>query len=166
MRHLFRKLCVCVCALSVVDCGMSVRGVVRCCFRWHVPPNAWYALVYWILCTSIACYILLTWANQHADASMVLAYTPVQPATSALLSFFIIQTGLSTELEEPGYNALGIIGIFLGLGLVIYDYRRTQQQKLPYSNVPNFDTFGVKEDFNDRECKGEEYIGVSHQISD
>uniref|UniRef100_A0A7S2XFP5 EamA domain-containing protein n=1 Tax=Lotharella oceanica TaxID=641309 RepID=A0A7S2XFP5_9EUKA len=129
--------------------------------QWHVPPNAWYALIYWILFTSVACYILLTWANQHADASMVLAYTPVQPATSALLSFVIIQTGLSSELQEPGYNALGIIGIFLGLALVIHDSRRAQQpQGLPYKNVSSFDTFQTGE--HDRESKGEQYAVAKH----
>eukprot|EP00468_Gymnochlora_sp_CCMP2014_P013143 CAMPEP_0167756120 /NCGR_PEP_ID=MMETSP0110_2-20121227/9205_1 /TAXON_ID=629695 /ORGANISM="Gymnochlora sp., Strain CCMP2014" /LENGTH=247 /DNA_ID=CAMNT_0007642187 /DNA_START=481 /DNA_END=1224 /DNA_ORIENTATION=- len=95
--------------------------------KWRVPNNAIYALIYWILLTSVGSYLLMTWGNRYADASLVLAYTPLQPATSAVLSFILIQAGFTGKLTEPGINILGVIGIFIGLAFVIYDNRKNQR---------------------------------------
>mmetsp|Transcript_41490 Transcript_41490/g.66710 ORF Transcript_41490/g.66710 Transcript_41490/m.66710 type:complete len:330 (-) Transcript_41490:621-1610(-) len=37
--------------------------------KWKVPANAWYALVYWVLFSSVATYALLTWGNKYAGAT-------------------------------------------------------------------------------------------------
>lgn len=67
---------------------------------------------------------------QHAAApSYVLAYTALQPFTSAVFSLLLILGGindaswLTTKLAEPGRNALGGIGILLGAAASnIFDY--------------------------------------------
>mmetsp|Transcript_36504 Transcript_36504/g.70389 ORF Transcript_36504/g.70389 Transcript_36504/m.70389 type:complete len:261 (+) Transcript_36504:418-1200(+) len=96
--------------------------------KWHVPTNAIFALVYWILLTSVGSYLLMTWGNKYADASLVLAYTPLQPATSAILSFLLISAGFKGKLQMPGLNILGVIGIFIGLAFVVYDNRKQEQE--------------------------------------
>jgi len=98
--------------------------------KWHVPMNAVYALLYWILLTSVGAYLLMTWGNKYADASLVLAYTPLQPATSAIVSAILIAAGFKGKLREPGLNILGVIGIFIGLAFVVYDNRKTQNVRI------------------------------------
>eukprot|EP00494_Astrolonche_serrata_P027987 UN28252 len=39
--------------------------------QWKVPDHSWWAIVYWILGNSVCAYFLMTWANQHADATVV-----------------------------------------------------------------------------------------------
>jgi len=97
--------------------------------KWHVPNSAIFALMYWIFLTSVGSYLLMTWGNKYADASLVLAYTPLQPATSAIVSFILIQLGYRGSLQEPGLNILGVVGIFIGLAFVVYDSRRSAQEK-------------------------------------
>eukprot|EP00471_Norrisiella_sphaerica_P000535 CAMPEP_0184480942 /NCGR_PEP_ID=MMETSP0113_2-20130426/2477_1 /TAXON_ID=91329 /ORGANISM="Norrisiella sphaerica, Strain BC52" /LENGTH=385 /DNA_ID=CAMNT_0026859765 /DNA_START=139 /DNA_END=1296 /DNA_ORIENTATION=+ len=97
--------------------------------KWHVPMNAVFALLYWILLTSVGAYLLMTWGSKYADASLVLSYSPLQPATSAIMSAILIAAGFKGKLEEPGLNILGVIGIFIGLGFVVYDNRKAQQAK-------------------------------------
>ena len=96
--------------------------------RWAVPDSAIYALIYWILLTSVSAYLLMTWANQYCDASLVLAYTPLQPATSALLSLILVRLGVKGKLSEPGLNILGVIGIVIGLGFIVHDQRMQQKR--------------------------------------
>eukprot|EP00466_Bigelowiella_natans_P014651 jgi/Bigna1/127009/aug1.3_g1717 len=91
---------------------------------WNVPGGAWYAFGYYIVFGSIISYILINWGNKYADASIVLAYTPLQPATSVILSWILISTGFRGNLQEPGYNILGLIGIVIGLGLLAVGIRQ------------------------------------------
>ena len=90
--------------------------------QWAVPTKTILALAYWILFTSIAAYYLMTWANKYAHASLVSAYTTMQPVTAAVLClvlqhFFQI-TGLNGELS---LSDLGGLGIVAGLALVVYN---------------------------------------------
>jgi hypothetical protein len=59
---------------------------------------------------------MMTWANQHADATYVLAYTSLQPLSSALCVLCVIHlTDNRYNLQEPGWNLLGGVGIAIGL---------------------------------------------------
>ena len=69
---------------------------------------------------SIGAYCLITWANRYARAGYVLAYTALQPFTSTVLSVCLILLGVK-GLQMPGWNALGSIGIILGLFLLVLD---------------------------------------------
>lgn len=104
---------------------------------WDVPAATVLPLLYWILLSSVVAYLLLTWANKYAESSKVLAYTALQPTTAALLSVILLRSGAvhAGSLELPGYNALGVIGIMAGVGLLIYDtsvaapdYRAIQEE--------------------------------------
>ena len=116
------------------------------------------ALIYWILLTSVAAYLLMTWANQYADASLVLAYTPLQPATAAILSFLLIQAGVKGKLAEPGLNILGVIGIFIGLACVLYDNHKNSKQAGDYEQVGKINDV--------EESKGESWHGEEEGLGD
>jgi len=126
--------------------------------KWSVPKSAIFALTYWILLTSIASYLLMTWGNKYADASLVLAYTPLQPATSAILSFVLIAAGYKGSLQQPGLNILGVVGIFIGLALVVYDSRKThaKEKEVEYLKVSSV--------VGESEVKGAGSVQVSSEI--
>jgi len=97
---------------------------------WHIPAGAMWALAYWILMTSIFAYCMITWANQHADASLVSAYTVLQPVTAAVAACIVIATTEPPhyDLHGAGIADLGAIGIFIGLSMVIYDSRKERRR--------------------------------------
>jgi len=93
---------------------------------WRVPPEAILAIAYWVLLGSVTGYFLLTWANTYVDASMVGAYFTVQPIGAVVASMIFIAATPGTDhfgLEGPGAQDFGVLGIFLGVGLLIYDAR-------------------------------------------
>ena len=96
-----------------------------CKGAWSVPNAMIFALLYWIFFNSVLAYGLMTWANGYAKASIVSAYTVLQPVTSAVLSMIIIAIKghhwAVTEkgFEEPGVKDVGAIGIVIGLALVM-----------------------------------------------
>lgn len=121
----------------VTDSGESASDMPRyacgayenSCEPWAVPPSAVLPLCYWIAFNSCAAYLLMTWANKHARAGFVLAYCALQPLVSMVLSVVIIAAvgsgaDASHELTEPGLNALGSIGVVLGLFVIMYEGRR------------------------------------------
>ena len=81
-------------------------------------------LLYWIIFNSVAAYALMTWANKHVNTSVTSIYTVLQPLTSAVLSCILLLLlptwGESKGLLMPGWNALGIVGIALGLAFVLF----------------------------------------------
>ena len=79
------------------------------------------ALLYWILVNSCLAYSLMTWANGHAQAGFVLAYSALQPTTACLLSVLIVSAvgAEATSLEMPGYNALGGIAVAIMLAYCV-----------------------------------------------
>lgn len=101
-------------------------GYQASCSPWLVPASAFLPLAYWIIFNSISAYFLLTWANRYARAGYILAYTALQPFTSTRLSVILILSGVQ-GLQMPGWNALGSIGIFLGLILLILDGKRQHE---------------------------------------
>merc|ERR1711871_847814 len=85
--------------VSMYPCGHGSH--LNCsCDPWNVPTDALLPLAYWIVFNSAVAYFLMTWGNKYADASKVLAYTALQPLTSAILSVVVLLilpdlTGLS-----------------------------------------------------------------------
>ena len=93
---------------TIVSCANKPESHLMCsCEPWKVPPAAILPLLFWIFFASILAYLLMTWANKYAEPSSVLAYTPVQPLTSALLTVIIVQCTSECNLAAPGYNVLG-----------------------------------------------------------
>ena len=98
------------------------------CGTWDVPNSAIGPLMYWIFVQSVLCYMLMTWANKYAKPSSVVAYTALQPMTSALLSVLIVEiSGEIGGIVMPGLNLLGGIGIVGGLFLVVYDTAKKEK---------------------------------------
>ncbi|GAB5368154.1 hypothetical protein AAMO2058_001294100 [Amorphochlora amoebiformis] len=128
--------------------------------KWNVPTSAIFALFYWILLNSVGAYLLITWGNTYADASLTLAYTPLQPATSAILSFILISAGIKGKLEEPGLNILGVIGIFIGLAAVIYDNRKSQKTEQQKSRISYVKVSSVVGDAEGKDGSAEFMIGM------
>ena len=96
---------------------------------WGVPPKACFAIAYWVFLGSICGYYLLTWGNLYVDATIVGAYFTVQPLAAVAASMLVISLTPPPHfhLEGPGVSDLGAIGIFLGVGLLIYDARQQGQ---------------------------------------
>ncbi len=70
----------------------------------------------------------MTWANRHARAGFVLAYCALQPLTAMVVSFLIITAGGDQfGLKEPGINALGSIGIIVGLLCTLRDGKQQHE---------------------------------------
>ena len=89
---------------------------------WHVPNETLPALAYWIVFQSVLAYALMTWANKFASASLVSAYSVLQPVTSAALTAAVLLLDLYHScddedhkeghcLEMPGTGDLGEIYI-------------------------------------------------------
>lgn len=120
-------------AALVVNCTpVFLHFVCSDCngYAWAVPSETIWALAYWIVFNSIISYLLITWANKYADASKVMAYSALQPASAMILSFLIVKLGWYS-LALPGWNALGLIGILAGIALIIYDTISEKQEYNP-----------------------------------
>jgi len=69
-------------------------------------------LAYSIIFATVLTYMMLTWANKHAPASVVAAYSSLQPLTAAFLSYIFLH-------QEPKTNEyIGASAIIVGLGVV------------------------------------------------
>ena len=90
---------------------------------WHVDATALWAIAYWIFFGSIGGYLLNTWGNKHVDASLLGAYTVVQPVATVVCAQLVIAATAAPHygLEALGYGDFGAIAIFAGLFLVVYD---------------------------------------------
>jgi drug/metabolite transporter (DMT)-like permease len=114
----------------------------ECDDAWNVPVATYGALAYWIIMVSGVGYIALTWANQHVDPSINLAYSVMQPVTAAALSALLLALGVvnrcrdgvsedKTCLYGLSWGDLGAIGIAVGLALVIYSDRKQRLAQPP-----------------------------------
>uniref|UniRef100_A0A7S1KB26 EamA domain-containing protein n=1 Tax=Vitrella brassicaformis TaxID=1169539 RepID=A0A7S1KB26_9ALVE len=101
-----------------------------CPSAWGVPPDALWALAYWVIGSSVTTYLLMTWANKYVDGSMVAAYTVLQPVTAVLLTCLLVVLHLDPTgaLSLPSWNALGGIAVVIGLGVLVYDSRQVQSR--------------------------------------
>ena len=73
-----------------------------CGTGYEVPPQALWALLYWIVFVSGAAFGLITWANQHLESSVVSSYFVLQPVVTAILSMIIV-----AWTPPPHYNLHG-----------------------------------------------------------
>ena len=71
-----------------------------CNGAWEVPTATIYALIYWILMTSIFSYLILTWATKFVAPSISLAYSATQPLTAAVLSEIIIASNAIDQCSK------------------------------------------------------------------
>merc|ERR1719396_204375 len=79
----------------------------------------------------------MTWGNQYAKASVVSAYTVLQPVTSGTISALFVAVKGSAWADTygftpPGWQDLGIIGIVLGLA-VLFSERTLQVEEVDES---------------------------------
>jgi drug/metabolite transporter (DMT)-like permease len=93
---------------------------------WGFPASSSFALAWYILVVSIGSYSTLNWANQYVEPSKTLAYNAVQPVTSALLCWAMIEAGWNTshpsqQLSLPSSSIGGAALIMTGLGFLLYD---------------------------------------------
>ena len=97
---------------------------------WSVPAEALLAVGYWVFFVSIGSYFLLTWGNQHVDASVAGLYNTVQPLAAVVASMAVIALTPPPHrgLEGPGVQDLGAIGIFVGLLMLIRDSQLQAQR--------------------------------------
>lgn len=93
---------------------------------WTISHSMVWPLVYWILFGSILAYFLVTWANQHAKASVVSVYAVVQPIAAGLLSAGLAAVAgsdwaASHDLRGMGFQDLGILPIMLGMRILFQE---------------------------------------------
>jgi len=116
---------------------------------WKIPSGARGALMYNILFNSVAAYGIITWANQYATGTLVMAYTVLQPVTASVLSFLLVsmfgvyprcheeqeQMEVMPCLDPPGWGTLvGIAGVFTGLFVVIGTEKKDRFEKRSVSH--------------------------------
>lgn len=129
-------------------CGDKEPSVRQQCVdeAWHVPSAMLWPLCYWIAFNSILAYLFMTWANQYAKASIVSAYTVLQPATSGLISALLIalngkRWAEAYGLQSPGVQDIGVLGIIVGLLLLLSEptmQSPRQGQEAPQGNKVAF----------------------------
>eukprot|EP01113_Clastostelium_recurvatum_P043467 TRINITY_DN7198_c0_g1_i1.p1 TRINITY_DN7198_c0_g1~~TRINITY_DN7198_c0_g1_i1.p1 ORF type:complete len:366 (+),score=69.06 TRINITY_DN7198_c0_g1_i1:57-1154(+) len=89
--------------------------------EYNVGRSALLPLAYSILFATVYTYMVLSWANSKAPASMVSAYMSLQPLTSALLAYFFLHEVL---VWREGLGAL-----FIALGLALVTYARVRESR-------------------------------------
>jgi drug/metabolite transporter (DMT)-like permease len=57
---------------------------------WVVRPQAWIALTYSILFSTMVSYFLIAWAHQRTSSTLVAVYNTIQPVSAAFLSFLFL----------------------------------------------------------------------------
>jgi hypothetical protein len=106
--------------------------ICRGCGIWDVGDDEVWALSYFVLVYSVMLYVSITWANQFVPSSTVASYTVFQPGMAAAFCAVLIENGFNeshrnVQLEEPSWNALGMVGVLLGLGLLVSDGARQRR---------------------------------------
>jgi drug/metabolite transporter (DMT)-like permease len=94
---------------------------------WAMDGAAVMALCYFTLVFGVLLYATIAWANSLQVApSTVMAYSVFQPVAAALLSVALVRGGFNeapghadVQLAEPGWNALGALGVMAGLAMVV-----------------------------------------------
>jgi hypothetical protein len=112
---------------------MGITSLIRTQAHWHeyhVNKKVYFPLGYSIVGATIFTYMTLTWANKHAPASVVAAYSSLQPLTAALLSYFVWHV-VPTENEYIGGAAIIVGLVFVTIARVI----ETRKEKLAYQPI-------------------------------
>lgn len=93
--------------LLIPFCASSVEKV-----PWrHLPPQAWYGLVYMVVFGSLVAYFIYAFALQELSASKVAAFSYLQPVMAAALGVWLLNETISTKAVMGGI--LILLGIYL-----------------------------------------------------
>eukprot|EP00854_Cymbomonas_tetramitiformis_P028814 gene28814-35786_t len=132
-------------ATFVTDANASAYDMI-CpggCSGWTLTRTEGAVLLYFALVFSVGQYSCINWANKYINASTIMSYTVLQPLTSAIFSFILVEVGYdqahpNVHLERPSWNALGAFGIVAGLMLVVCedDSKKTRGKATqPYEEI-------------------------------
>lgn len=81
-------------------------------FRYtQVPPSGWWALAYMALLSSIACYLIYSYALNHLPASRVAAFSYIQPVVAAIAGLLILREPITPGVATGGLLVLS--GVWL-----------------------------------------------------
>src|SRR5438874_2080403 len=79
-----------------------------------IPPRAWIALALVIAGPTVAAYLLNAWALAHAEASLVAAYTYLQPVITTVLAAIFLGERIRAVAIVAG--VLIFAGVYLAGG--------------------------------------------------
>eukprot|EP00750_Incisomonas_marina_P028649 INCI6802.3.p1 GENE.INCI6802.3~~INCI6802.3.p1 ORF type:complete len:364 (-),score=42.30 INCI6802.3:70-1161(-) len=57
---------------------------------WEIPASDMVGILYWVIAGSIGGYFFFSWANQYIEASLVAAYTALQPVTTGIATYLAL----------------------------------------------------------------------------
>jgi drug/metabolite transporter (DMT)-like permease len=77
----------------------------------EVPWSGWWALAYMALLSSIACYLIYSYALNHLPASRVAAFSYIQPVVAALAGLLILREPITPGVATGGLLVLS--GVWL-----------------------------------------------------
>ncbi len=55
-----------------------------------IPSSDFVGILYWVFAGSVGAYFLFSWANQYIEASLVAAYTALQPVTTGIATYLAL----------------------------------------------------------------------------
>ena len=89
---------------------------------WDLPQEAWLPIVYWVFAGSCVGYSCCSMANSVLPASIVSAYTCLQPLVGVIFSFILLG-------EELAWRDLG--GLLIIAGLLLTSFASKDVPSLP-----------------------------------
>lgn len=107
--------------------GSALMGLTSLIFthghasEYKVAKQVYFPLGYSILGATVFTYMTLTWANKHAPASVVAAYSSLQPLTAAVLSYIVWH---DTPTRDEYIGGAAII-----VGLAVVSFARMRENK-------------------------------------
>ena len=98
----------CMTVFSAITPGWQRSGEPGAVGGWNLPDEAWLPIVYWVFAGSCVAYSCCSFANSILPASVVAAYTCLQPLVGVVFSWLLLGEGLAWR------DAAGVL-IILGL---------------------------------------------------
>eukprot|EP00026_Physarum_polycephalum_P009833 Phypoly_transcript_09970.p1 GENE.Phypoly_transcript_09970~~Phypoly_transcript_09970.p1 ORF type:complete len:386 (-),score=58.41 Phypoly_transcript_09970:190-1347(-) len=123
---------------------MGVTSLIYVEGKWSeykVNEKVYFPLGYSIVGATIFTYMTLTWANKHAPASVVAAYSSLQPLTAALLSYFVWHI-VPSKNQYIGGAAIIVGLILVTIARVIETRREAARAYHPINSFPYTSPYG------------------------
>ena len=98
----------CMTVFSAITPGWQRSSEPGAVGGWNLPDQAWLPIVYWVFAGSCVAYSCCSFANSILPASVVAAYTCLQPLVGVVFSWLLLGEGLAWR------DAAGVL-IILGL---------------------------------------------------
>jgi len=98
----------CMTVFSAITPGWKRSSEPGAVGGWNLPDEAWLPIVYWVFAGSCVAYSCCSFANSILPASVVAAYTCLQPLVGVVFSWLLLGEGLAWR------DAAGVL-IILGL---------------------------------------------------